>query len=219
MDGKGNGRKSVQHAEQINVVDAASARADIYSEVITGRELSNPAPSFGEILMTEFSSGDIVRVEMPRGYSIRGVLGISLMFSTSVEAKFEGAIGTIAEINPVGPHSVHQYLVDFRTHDNSRIGIPWQAQWFREEWLALVERPALVGAAASVAPDTTWPDKPVSDAGSAGIAHPDARLFRDGIGEFTPTSADEKTDAPFSYEPGPEDRSAADEPTFGKLVE
>lgn len=169
--------------------------------------------------MTEFSKGDIVRVEMPRGYSVRGVLGISLMFSTSVEAKFEGAIGTISEINPIGPHSVHQYLVDFRTHDNGRIGIPWQAQWFREEWLALVERPALVGAAASVAPDTTWPDKPTSDAGSGGIAHPEAKLFTEGIGDFKPTSADASTEAPFSYKPSDEDRSAADEPTFGKTDE
>ncbi len=78
--------------------------------------------------MPEFQVGDIVRVEMPRGYSMRGVLGISLLFSTSPESRFEGAIGTVTEINPFGPHSVHQYLVDFRTHDNGRIGIPWQAQ-------------------------------------------------------------------------------------------
>lgn len=169
--------------------------------------------------MTEFSSGDIVRVEMPRGYSIRGVLGISLMFSTSVEAKFEGAIGTIVEINPIGPHSVHQYLVDFRTHDNSRIGIPWQAQWFREEWLALVERPAMVANAASAAPENTWPDKPKAETGSMGIAHPEARLFTEGIGDFKPTSAATTTDAAFSYEPADDDRSAADEPTFGNIDE
>ena len=99
--------------------------------------------------MPEFQVGDIVRVEMPRGYSTRGVLGISLLFSTSPEARFEGAIGTVTEINPVGSHSVHQYLVDFRTHDNSRVGIPWQAQWFREEWLALKERPEATEAEAA----------------------------------------------------------------------
>ena len=91
--------------------------------------------------MTQFQNGDIVRVEMPRGYSMRGVLGISLMFTTSAEAKFEGAIGTVTDINPAGPHNVHQYLVDFRSHDNSRIGIPWQAQWMREEWIVSTEAP------------------------------------------------------------------------------
>ena len=108
--------------------------------------------------MPEFQVGDIVRVEMPRGYSTRGVLGISLLFSTSPEARFEGAIGTVTEINPIGSHSVHQYLVDFRTHDNSRVGIPWQAQWFREEWLALKERPKATEAeAARTGPEATWP--------------------------------------------------------------
>src|SRR5215207_6341251 len=98
----------------------------------------------GVRLMTEFFKGDIVRVEMPRGYTGRGLLSISLMFTTHPEAKFEGAVGTVTEINPVGPMTVHQYLVDFRTHDNSKIGIPWQAQWFREEWLALVEQASKV---------------------------------------------------------------------------
>ena len=54
----------------------------------------------------------------------------------------------MTEVNPRGPYTVHQYLVDFREHDNSRVGIPWQSQWFREEWLSLVERrPAEAGAA------------------------------------------------------------------------
>jgi len=97
--------------------------------------------------MTEFFVGDVVKVEMPRGYSNRGVLGISLLYTTSPEARFDGATGTVSEINPVGPYSVHQYLVDFRTHDNSRAGLPWQAHWFREEWIALVSR-SPVGAAA-----------------------------------------------------------------------
>lgn len=102
--------------------------------------------------MTAFFVGDVVKVEMPRGYSNRGVLGISLLFSTSPEARFDGATGTITEINPDGPYSAHQYLVDFRTHDNSRAGLPWQAQWFREEWLALLER-IPVGAAAGARVD------------------------------------------------------------------
>jgi hypothetical protein len=101
--------------------------------------------------MTEFLVGDKVRVELPRGYSKRGVLGISVLYSTSPEARFEGAVGTVTKINPSGPYSVHQYLVDFRPFDNSRLGIPWQAQWFREEWLSLQERAA---EAASTAPQT-----------------------------------------------------------------
>ena len=97
--------------------------------------------------MTDFFVGDVVKVEMPRGYSNRGVLGVSLLFTTSPEARFDGATGTVTEINPVGPFSAPQYLVDFRTHDNSRAGLPWQAQWFREEWLALVERVPVAAAA------------------------------------------------------------------------
>lgn len=90
--------------------------------------------------MPEFFTGDQVRVAMPRGYNKRGVLGISVLYTTSPEAKFDGAQGVITEINPEGPYSVHQYLVDFRPFDNSRLGLPWQAHWFREEWLELVER-------------------------------------------------------------------------------
>jgi hypothetical protein len=90
--------------------------------------------------MPEFFTGDKVRVALPRGYNKRGVLGISVLYTTSAEAKFDGAQGVITEINPEGPYTVHQYLVDFRPFDNSRLGIPWQANWFREEWLELVER-------------------------------------------------------------------------------
>ncbi|MCC6791765.1 MAG: hypothetical protein IT336_08775 [Thermomicrobiales bacterium] len=90
--------------------------------------------------MPEFLVGDKVRVELPHGYSKRGVLGISVLYTTSPEARFQGALGTITRINPEGPYSVHQYLVDFRPFDNSRLGIPWQANWFREEWLTLEER-------------------------------------------------------------------------------
>ena len=144
--------------------------------------------------MPEFQVGDIVRVEMPRGYNTRGVLGISLLFSTSPEAKFEGAIGTITQINPVGTHTVHQYLVDFRTHDNSRAGIPWQAQWFREEWLALKERPESVAAeAVKTGPEATWPTKPEEESAAGGIAHPGAKIYTEGRTDFAPPGLDPTT--------------------------
>ncbi len=97
--------------------------------------------------MAELEVGDKVRVTMPHGYSKRGVFGVSVMYTTWPETRFNGATGTITEINPVGTQSVAKYLVDFRPFDNSRIGIPWQAEWFREEWLEVVERPAAVAPA------------------------------------------------------------------------
>jgi hypothetical protein len=98
--------------------------------------------------MAELQIGDKVRIALPRGYSKRGVLGISVMYTTHPEARFEGALGEIVDINPRGLYSTPQYLVDFRQHqqENARLGIPWQAQWFREEWLA-VETPAGVTVA------------------------------------------------------------------------
>ncbi|MGI8476515.1 MAG: hypothetical protein ACR2OO_09125, partial [Thermomicrobiales bacterium] len=109
--------------------------------------------------MTEFLVGDKVQVALPQGYSKRGVKGISVLFTTSMEARFEGAVGVMTQINPRGPHTVHQYLVDFRKYDNGKLGLPWQAQWFREEWLSLIERtpydPAVVGAERSDAPVQT----------------------------------------------------------------
>ncbi|MEJ7837416.1 MAG: hypothetical protein WKF81_01300 [Thermomicrobiales bacterium] len=87
--------------------------------------------------MATFRSGEDVRVVLPRGKSKRGVLGVNVMFTTSQEAKFDGAVGTIVEINPRGPNGIPLFLVDFRNHDNSRVGIPWQAQWFREEWIVI----------------------------------------------------------------------------------
>jgi hypothetical protein len=144
--------------------------------------------------MPEFQVGDIVRVEMPRGYNTRGVLGISLLFSTSPEARFEGAIGTVTQINPVGTHTVHQYLVDFRTHDNSRVGIPWQAQWFREEWLALKERPESAAAeAVKTGPEATWPTKSEAETAPGGIAHPGAKIFTEGRTDFAPPGLDPST--------------------------
>lgn len=116
--------------------------------------------------MTEFVVGDTVRVEMPRGYNKRGVLGVSVMYTTWPEARFEGAIGRVSEINPVGSQMVHQYLIDFRTHDNSRVGIPWQAHWFREEWLAPQEQRAEVEVAAG-SRQPSPPPGAESDAGAA----------------------------------------------------
>lgn len=89
---------------------------------------------------SRFFVGDVVRVDMPRGHNKRGVWGISPLFVTSPEAKFDGAIGVVKDVDPEGPYTVPLYLVDFSGHDNSRLAIPWQAHWFREEFLELVER-------------------------------------------------------------------------------
>jgi hypothetical protein len=191
--------------------------------------------------MTEFFKGDIVRVEMPRGYTGRGLLSISLMFSTHPEAKFEGAVGTVTQIDPIGPMTVHRYLVDFRSHDNSKIGIPWQAQWFREEWLELVEQASKITVAAGGAPESTWPDRPATDdrltiahpeaklftegrtdfapddsAADAprGIAHPEAKLFKEGRQDFAPGSSAADRSLGYTGPEGAEDRSGADMPTF-----
>ncbi|MFL5759490.1 MAG: hypothetical protein ACJ789_07120 [Thermomicrobiales bacterium] len=90
--------------------------------------------------MAQFQVGDVVRVAMPKGFSKRGVPGISVMYTTWPEARFDGAIGKISDINPRGPNAIPQFLVDFRGQDN-RVAIPWQAQWFREEWLTTSDRP------------------------------------------------------------------------------
>jgi hypothetical protein len=90
--------------------------------------------------MARYEIGEEVKVSLPRGKSKRGVLGVSVMYTTSQEAKFDGAVGKITEINPRGPYGLPLYLVDFREHDNSRIGIPWQAQWFREEWITSTKK-------------------------------------------------------------------------------
>ena len=83
--------------------------------------------------MVEIAIGDEVEVTMPRGRNLRGVPGVHLMFTTSPEAKFDGATGVVTKINPRGQQGVPLFLVDFRNHDNP--WIPWQAQWFRESWL------------------------------------------------------------------------------------
>lgn len=83
--------------------------------------------------MLQLSVGDEVKVRMPEGRNNRGVKGVHLMYTTSAEAKFDGAVGYITEINPRASYGIPQFLVDFRQHDNPYI--PWQAQWFRENWL------------------------------------------------------------------------------------
>jgi hypothetical protein len=89
--------------------------------------------------MARFQVGELVRVAMPKGFSKRGVPGISVMYTTWPEARFEGATGKITDINPRGPNGIPLFLVDFRGQDN-RVAIPWQAQWFREEWLEPTEQ-------------------------------------------------------------------------------
>lgn len=117
-------------------------RADIWE---AGRAEANPHWRL-ETGMASFSLGDDVRVVLPRGKSKRGVLGVNVMYTTSQEAKFDGAVGTVTEINPRGPNGIALFLVDFRDHDNSRVGIPWQAQWFREEWI-VASKPTKVSVA------------------------------------------------------------------------
>lgn len=89
----------------------------------------------------DFAIGDTVKVEMPKGYNKRGVHGVNVMYQTWIEARFEGATGTVVDINPQGTHGIPLYLVDFRNFDNSRLGIPQQSYWFRENWLELAPAP------------------------------------------------------------------------------
>jgi len=100
--------------------------------------------------MARFQVGELVRVAMPKGFSKRGIPGISVMYTTWPEARFEGAIGKITDINPRGPNGIPLFLVDFRGQDN-RVAIPWQAQWFREEWLEPTEQRAAAEKPAAAA--------------------------------------------------------------------
>jgi hypothetical protein len=84
--------------------------------------------------VAKFAVGDIVRVAMPKGVNKRGVVGVSVLYTTWPEARFDGALGEVVEYNPKGTYGIPQYLVDFRGQKN-RAAIPWQLQWFREEWL------------------------------------------------------------------------------------
>jgi hypothetical protein len=85
-----------------------------------------------------FAVGQAVQVQLPKGNNKRGVHGVSVLYTTSMEARFEGATGAVTQVNPRGPYGLPVYLVDFRGHKN-RVAIPWQAHWFREEWLTAVE--------------------------------------------------------------------------------
>ena len=91
--------------------------------------------------MARYQVGEGVTVQMPRGKNKRGVMGISVMYFTAPEAKFDGATGRVTAVNPRGPHGTPLYLVDFRDHKN-RTAVPWQAQWFREEWIVRAGDPA-----------------------------------------------------------------------------
>lgn len=91
--------------------------------------------------MNEFAVGDAVRVAMPRGVSKRGIPGISVLYSTWPEARFDGATGSVVEIDPRSRYGIPLYLVDFSQHKN-RVAIPWQRQWFRGEWIVPSEERA-----------------------------------------------------------------------------
>ena len=84
--------------------------------------------------MAEFDLGNIVRVAMPRGVNKRGIPGISVMYTTWPEARFDGATGTVIGVDPRSTYGIPLYLVDFSEHKN-RVAIPWQRQWFRGPWL------------------------------------------------------------------------------------
>jgi hypothetical protein len=85
--------------------------------------------------MAQFAIGDTVQVVLPKGLSKRGVPGVNVMYATSIEARFEGAIGQVVDVNPNGTHQIPLYLVDFRAADNSRLGLPQRSYWFRDNWL------------------------------------------------------------------------------------
>lgn len=84
--------------------------------------------------MNEFDFGDVVTVAMPRGVSKRGIPGISVLYTTWPEARFDGATGFVIGIDPRSTHGIPLFLVDFSRHKN-RVAIPWQRQWFRGEWI------------------------------------------------------------------------------------
>jgi ribosomal protein L21E len=88
--------------------------------------------------MTDFKIGDEVRVAMPRGVSKRGIPGISVLYTTWPEARFDGASGRIIGVDPRSRYGIPLYLVDFSKHKN-RVAIPWQRQWFRGEWIVPIE--------------------------------------------------------------------------------
>ena len=60
-----------------------------------------------------FDFGDEVTVAMPRGVSKRGIPGISVLYTTWPEARFDGAAGTVIGIDPRSTYGIPLYLVDF----------------------------------------------------------------------------------------------------------
>lgn len=90
--------------------------------------------------MATYRADDVVRVALPKGPNKRGVMGVNVLYATSQEARFDGATGTVRDVNPRGPYGIPLYLVDFRGHEN-RVAIPWQSHWFRGDWLELRSRP------------------------------------------------------------------------------
>ncbi|MCA9833811.1 MAG: hypothetical protein KC435_07705 [Thermomicrobiales bacterium] len=88
--------------------------------------------------MSGFDIGDVVKVEMPRGKNSRGVEGVHMMYTTSQEAKCDGAVGTITDIKPDGTHGIPLYLVDFTKNEN-RWMPPYIRYWFRADWIVKQE--------------------------------------------------------------------------------
>lgn len=82
----------------------------------------------------QFENGDVVKVTMPRGKNARGVEGIHVMYTTSQEAKCDGAVGTVVDIKPNGTHGIPLYLVDFTLNDNKWMP-PFLRYWIRADWL------------------------------------------------------------------------------------
>jgi len=88
--------------------------------------------------MNDYNEGDAVRVVLPRGVNKRGIPGISVLYTTWPEARFDGAVGQIVEIDPRSKFGIPLYLVDFSAQP-TRVAIPWQRQWFRQEWIVPAE--------------------------------------------------------------------------------
>lgn len=82
----------------------------------------------------KFVIGDVVKITMPRGTNARGVEGVHVMYTTSQEAKCDGAVGTIIDIRPDGTHGIPLYLVDFTRNEN-RWMPPYTRYWFRADFL------------------------------------------------------------------------------------
>ena len=111
--------------------------------------------------MADFDLDNVVRVAMPRGVNKRGIPGISVMYTTWPEARFDGATGTIVAIDPRSKYGIPLFLVDFAGHEN-RVAVPWQRQWFRGEWIV-----------------------PVADRTPQPIATEGALMAASGVGETT----------------------------------